>query len=1034
MTAMGSLDHRDDTLDEIVARYLRSVDVDRPPPPNSLMALYPEWANELREFIADQELVETLAAPLRTAVLDRSATGPHPAAADGDDLPVNLEMIGPYQVLEEIGRGGMGVVYKAWDTHLGRTVAVKTVRAPANPGADALVRFRSEAVAVARLQHPNIVQVFGTGAHAGQPYVVLEYVPGGSLARLLTGDPTPPRDAARFVETLARAVDYAHRRGVIHRDLKPANILLNQSENGRRTRPADRLSPSDFEPKITDFGLAKVLDDGTDPLTQSGAVLGTPAYMSPEQAHGRRAEVGPVSDVYSLGVLLYELLTGRPPHVGVTLLDTLRQVMNDRPVSPRRLQPRVPRDLETICLKCLEKEPARRYASAEVLADELRRYLDRRPILARPVGPVGKSIRWCRRQPGLATLIGMLLVSTTLLAVQVWRAEQHAAEARASAEAAEQSARRLTAANELAEKRREEADRHRTHADEQRKSADEQRKLADERYQTAHGVIRDLAVWASEQSLPGFQPLRQELLARAIRYYEDFLLKDRGDDVALRAELADLYFRTAKVTTALGAKADALAKYRKADDLYDALLKADPINHRYLNERAHIRNNCGILHAELGNRKQALASFTEALELYEQVRRADPFNPVHRGSMASVHNNLGTTKSDDGDYNTALSHFHQARGIRALRWKSDPDDIENALNLTDLDANRGLCLARLGRAEESRKSYEEARLAREELARRHPNNLDVQVQLARSYRTLGDQQRRDGKADEAVVSLRKGLDILEPAAVANPRVVQVQAELASCLAALAEVHNRQERLHDALALLDRARGIHARLADRFPENTAHKADLARTHNQTGLVLAARGMRAEARLAFDAARGFWEELTQAMPTHAGFRLEHAAALHNRGLEWARSGEAERGLDLLRKAVGLTKELSENSKLNATYRDALALRYAAMTEIELGRGRAAEVANLVQERTRLQPFDTDRLFSAARDAALAAGLESAPEADRQTCRRLALHLLRSARVFGFADADRIEREKAFDVLRNDQQFEKFLSELRRLRPPG
>jgi WD40 repeat protein/tRNA A-37 threonylcarbamoyl transferase component Bud32 len=303
-----------------------------------------------------------------------------------------------YEILAELGRGGMGVVYKARQARLGRVVALKMLLAGAHAGAQELARFRVEAEAVARLQHPNIVQIFEVGEEKGSPYLALEYVEGGSLSDKLKGTPLPARAAAELVEALALAIDAAHRRGIVHRDLKPANILLTPDGNA----------------KVTDFGLAKRLDAAT-VHTQSGALLGTPDYMAPEQAAGKT--IGPAADVYGLGAILYHLLTGRPPFPAETPLDTLVRLQSEEPVPPSVLQPKVPRDLATICLKALAKEPGRRFASGGDLAEDLRRFLDGRPIQARPAGRVEKWWRWCRRNPALATASSLALAAGVAVVV-----------------------------------------------------------------------------------------------------------------------------------------------------------------------------------------------------------------------------------------------------------------------------------------------------------------------------------------------------------------------------------------------------------------------------------------------------------------------------------------------------------------------------------------------------------------------------------------------------------------------------------------
>src|SRR5215831_9579752 len=315
-----------------------------------------------------------------------------------EELP--LPQVPGYEVESVLGRGGMGVVYRARHLRLGRLVALKMALAGSYAGPHERERFRREAEAVAALRHPNVVQVYDVGDADGRPYFTMELMEGGSLARKLTGAPQPPRQTAALLATLAGAVQAAHEAGVVHRDLKPGNVLLT----------------ADGTPKVADFGLARRLD-ADERLTLSGAVLGTPSYTAPEQARGDRGAVGPRTDVYALGAILYECLTGRPPFRAGAAAATLQQVVADDPVPPRRLNPSVPADLETICMKCLSKEPRLRYASAEELANDLGRFQAGEPIRARPVGAVERAWKWAKRRPALAVLLGVTLLALITLVV-----------------------------------------------------------------------------------------------------------------------------------------------------------------------------------------------------------------------------------------------------------------------------------------------------------------------------------------------------------------------------------------------------------------------------------------------------------------------------------------------------------------------------------------------------------------------------------------------------------------------------------------
>ena len=343
-----------DRLDQIIAEYLAAEESGVAPPPSDVVAANPDLAEELRNFFASrQELAVALPnEPLRKKF-----------------VPPKVRYFGDYELIDEIARGGMGVVYRAKQTSLNRIVAIKMILAGHLASDDDVKRFRTEAEAAGQLKHPGIVPVHEVGVHEGHHYFSMDYIEGHSLTEIVRENPLAGRKAAEYVRSIADAVQYAHLQGTLHRDLKPSNILID----------------GDDQIHVTDFGLA-VRVEGDSELTRTGQILGTPAYMPREQAQSKRGLIGPASDVYALGAILYELLTGRPPFRSETAIETLKLVIEAEPVSPRLLNPKVPRDLETICLKCLQKEPHKRYLTAEDLAEELRRFLEGEPIKARPVG------------------------------------------------------------------------------------------------------------------------------------------------------------------------------------------------------------------------------------------------------------------------------------------------------------------------------------------------------------------------------------------------------------------------------------------------------------------------------------------------------------------------------------------------------------------------------------------------------------------------------------------------------------------------
>jgi hypothetical protein len=385
----------EERVNAILAAYLDAAAAGQAPDRAELLARHPDLAAELASFFAEDDQVRRLAEPLQSA--GRPADGAEPATVAPSELPASpplgvVRYFGDYELLEEVARGGMGVVYKARQVSLNRLVALKVILANQFASPADVQRFHVEAEAAAQLDHPNIVPIYEIGEHDGQQYFSMKLIEGGALAQRGEEFRKDLKSAAGLVATVARAVHHAHQRGILHRDLKPANVLLDAHN----------------QPYVSDFGLAKLArSDGS--LTQSGAIVGTPSYMPPEQAAGKKG-VSTAADVYSLGAILYDLLTGGPPFRGPTTLDILLQVRDKEPAPPSASNPRIDRDLETICLKCLRKDPVGRYASAEALAEDLGRWVRGEPVQARPVGRVERTRKWMKRHPLLCgAAVGTIL-------------------------------------------------------------------------------------------------------------------------------------------------------------------------------------------------------------------------------------------------------------------------------------------------------------------------------------------------------------------------------------------------------------------------------------------------------------------------------------------------------------------------------------------------------------------------------------------------------------------------------------------------
>lgn len=632
-----------------------------------------------------------------------------------------------YEILDELGRGGMGVVYKARQIRLNRLVALKMIRAGGSARTEDYIRFRKEAEAVAQFQHPNIVQIYEIGDVGGLPYFSLELVEGGSLHEEMhkeTG--IPMKRAAAIVETLARAMDYAHERNIIHRDLKPANILLHKTEgaeDGSRSGSANRTlqhSGSSTHrqmhfhidiPKITDFGLAKHLEDDQS-QTRDGAILGTPSYMAPEQAAGRGKEVGPAADIYALGAILYDMLVARPPFRGETLMDTIQLVIHEEPVAPRHLRKNLDQDLETICLKCLQKDPKKRYETALELAEDLSRYLNDEPILARTTPLWEKTWKWAKRRPAVATSIGLILVLIgAVIGGSLWYGAEQGERARVEAGLRDKADQLAKSESE----QRAKANRLAKSESELRQIAEAKEKRARKNFRVALQSVDQMMGRLSDQlaNQPGQERFRRALLFRALFFYQGFLAeKPQDEDV-------------------------------KADTAFA---------HRHIGE----------IQEKLGQYKDAEASYLQAKKYFEDLHAKHPEELEYRRGLASTLNQLGTVLHKTERVEEAEKLFDESISLLNGNELIDSSASDPISYLADSHMNRAILRLKTARPSLALKDYQQSLGILERMHQRHPRSTRIQAKLALNRLGLGALHFQDKKSDKALEEFTKAIELWMP--------------------------------------------------------------------------------------------------------------------------------------------------------------------------------------------------------------------------------------------------------------------------------
>jgi serine/threonine-protein kinase len=918
----------------------------------------------------DRQSAAAPAAPLSATLPSQTATM---------KAPWSVKVPG-YEIINELGRGGMGVVYKAKQVGLKRTVALKMILAGSHASPAALNRFRAEAEAVARLQHQNIVQIYEIGEYEGRPYFSMEFVDGGNLMDLIAEQNRPVKQSARLMASLARGMYAAHQQGIVHRDLKPANILMAQ----------------DGTPKITDFGLAKKLDDGSG-QTRTGEVMGTPSYMAPEQAEGRIKLIGPATDIYSLGAILYEMLTSRPPFKGETAMDTLLQVLADEPLPPGRLLPKLPRDLETICLKCLNKDIKRRYTTGLELADDLERFIDGRPIQARPISRWERAWKWARRRPAMAAL---LLVSSLLLltvgvggpivATQQYSLRREADRRRLEAEIERQRAEEQ---EKLAKEGRALAENERQRAEAQEQLAQQQRRRAEQNFHKAREAVKLMLTEVAQNELSGMplmEDVRRRLLAKAVEFNTQFLEK-QSQDPAVRQQTGQAYQQLTDIYRVLGKQRDADESCSEGLLRLRELTNDYPKEAEYRRDLAHSYFQRGQLRRDRGQLGEAEGSYREAVKIQQKLVTDIPDKPEYQKELA--------------------------------------------LSLNDL----ALVLRQTNRAKEAEKNYKAAIDLQSALAKQFGAQQPQYVEdLAGSFNDQGALLRSIGRHGDAQQAYQNAIDRLQQLVELHQGVPAYRQKLAAAYNNFGNVLQDLQGPAKAEEPLRQALAIRQKLVTDFPSSLMYRQDLANTHNNLAAVLSADKRFADAEKESSQALTIQRKLDADHPNVPDFQAHLAAMLDNQAALNMNQGRLDKARDLLTEARPLHDKVDLT---NPTYRQFRRKHYLTQADTLLRQGekgesgKHAEAAKIAPELPKFDPDNAENYRLAAvilvRAMLLAGKDAKLTDAERKKLSEnyasQAVAMLRQAVEHGYADLVQLKNGAVFAPLRGREDYQKVVKEL-------
>jgi serine/threonine protein kinase/tetratricopeptide (TPR) repeat protein len=932
-------------LTDILDGYLRGLESGVPPDPEALAAEHPDLADALRSYLGSLSALHDMAAGFAGEVVD--------TAEDEDAAFETQRRLGDFVLKREIGRGGMGVVYEAWQISLARMVALKVLPFAAVLDAKQIARFKNEAQAAAQLHHPNIVPVFAIGVERGVHYYAMPYIDGqpldqaiGQLREAAGATAAKPREdgpredeprdengadktphcpstlsgslltqrspnpseyfhaAARLGIQAAKALHAAHEYGVVHRDIKPSNLLLDQQ--GKLW--------------ITDFGLARCQSDAS--LTKTGDLVGTLRYMSPEQALGQSALVDQRTDIYSLAVTLYELVTLRPAFSGESGPEMLRQIESREPARPRVIDPRIPIDLETVILKAMSKVREDRYATADEFAQDLQRFLEGKPTAAQRATIIDRLAKWSRRHRRFVVgSAAACLVAMTGLAISTL----------------------LIAQAKLA--------------------ADSNSTRAQRHYQQARDAVDKLGFGLANRlaKIPGAEHLRNELLDHTLNYYREFVAQVE-DEPLLRADLAMTHSKIAGIQ------------------------------------------------GQIGSKEEAIAAYERAIKLLTQLNLDEPRNPNHRRALARCESNLGLLLADTGRTDEADAAYRRAIDIGGRLVAEFPDEIKDRADLAQAHNNRGLLYGQLGQADRAEQSYREAIELQTGPAGDSRLDLDAIRSLAASYNNLAAVYA-ESNPQRAIESYREALDLLKRVSEIEPGVLEHKEAVALAYNNLGVVHAREGNTNEAERCYHRAIELQSRLVAAAPALKSYRQDLAFSYNNLGLLHSKLRRPTEAEKSYREALGLVDILARQHTRDLGFQGSLGGIYNNLGIvleDLKRPGDAAEAYE---RAAVCAKVAFEGAPQVPQFRSFLSKIYYNQGRVfrQLGRPRdAAEVALL---RRALWADQPQRLVAIAEELALAAAMLRRDDATRDDAKRYgeaAVAMLRQVVVSGNAPTNLQENE--------------------------